>query len=228
MKKTPIIILLLTIIITSLITAASRCYVSGNTFKIPSGNEENNQYHTYNIDNINNKTNNHKNKQNNNIPKNNSHSSSTNNIPEVKHFYNNTNDNKNKSTNNKPDNNKPNNKPDNKPDNKPNNNKPVNTISTNKPKKSRERTYKKQNPDTITKIEFKNHFIKIKAGSSKNILLKTHPAESRYTGMVYKSNNNSIAVYKDNKLTAIKKGFTTILIMLKDGTVKAACPVKVV
>lgn len=210
MKRTLILIFLLTCTITSLITAASCCYVSGNTFTIPSGNKENNPYHTYNIDNINNKTDKHQNrKNNNNIQKDNHQAANTNNNTEVKHFYNNTEVNKNK-----------------------------NIISPSKPAKkasnktrkktSRKRAFKKHNPNTITKIEFQNHFIKIKAGSSKNILFKTNPEKSSHTGMFYKSYNKSVAVYNNNKLTAIKKGFTTILIMVKDGTVKAACPVKVI
>lgn len=50
MKRTLILIFLLINAISALITAASYCYVSGNTFTIPSGNKENNPYHTYNID----------------------------------------------------------------------------------------------------------------------------------------------------------------------------------
>ncbi len=226
MKRIFILISLLTITIISLITAASYCYVSGNTFTIPSGNKENNPYHTYNIDDIDNKTNNKQNRKKQNSQKDSSQNNTTNNTTnntEIKPFYNNTG--LNKSTNNKPKNN--NNKHTNK-----------NIIPTSKPAKknsnktrekpSRERTFKKHNPDTIKKIEFQNHFIKIKTGSSINILFKTNPEKPSHTGIIYKSYNNSIAIYKNNKLTAIKRGFTTILIMLKDGTVKAACPVKVI
>lgn len=229
MKRTFILISLLTITIISLITAAC-CYVSGNTFTMPSGNKENNPYHTYNIDDIDNKTNNNQDRKKQNSQKNSSQNNITNNTTNntgIKPFYNNTG--LNKSTNIKPKNN--NNKNTNKNINK-------NIIPTSKPAKkssnktrekpSRERAFKKHNPDTIKKIEFQNHFIKIKAGSSINILFKTNPEKSSHTGIVYKSYNKSIAVYKNNKLTAIKRGFTTILIMLKDGTVKAACPVKVI
>ncbi len=222
MKRTLILIFLLINAISALITAASYCYVSGNTFTIPSGNKENNPYHTYNIDGKEDKNQNRKNK---NIQKDISQDINTNNNPKPKHSYSNTDFNKDKSTDNKEKNNyiKDTNK---------------NIISTDKPHKkdfnktrkktSTKKTYKKQNQDTITKIEFQNHFIKIKAGTSKNILFKTNPAKASHTGIVCKSNNNAIAVYKNNKLTAIKKGFTTIIIMIKNGTVKAACPVKVV
>lgn len=225
MKRTLILISLLTSTIILLITAARYCYVSGNTFTMPSGNKENNPYHTYNIDGMDNKTNNSQSRKQQNSQKENSQTNTTNNNTEVKPFYNNTGFNKNKRTNNKQKNN--NSKHTNK-----------NIISTSKPvkkyfnktrkKPSKERDLKKHNPDTITKIEFQNHFIKIKTGTSINVLFKTNPEKHSHTGMVYKSYNKSIAVYKNNKLTAIKKGFTTILIMLKDGTVKAACPVKVI
>ena len=76
-------------------------------------------------------------------------------------------------------------------------------------------------------IEFSKHFIKIPVGKTINISLKIKPNNLSYKKIIYTSDNNSVAIYKNNKITGIKKGFTTVLIKLPDGTIKAACPVKV-
>ncbi len=224
MKKTFIFVFLLFNAIISLITAASYCYVSGNTFTIPSDNKESNPYHTYKInkstDNIQNNKNNNTHKNNNldknnsiqkdnslniNINNNNTQDNNANNNIKNKHYYNrNKNSGKNRI------------------------NKVIQTYNKTSKKPYRKKTLKKQKTNNITKIEFQKHFIKIKAGSSENILFTTTPVKSSHANLLYKSNNNSIAVYKNNKLTGIKKGFTTILIMLKNRTVKAACPIKVI
>ncbi|MCI9077756.1 MAG: hypothetical protein HFH68_02365 [Lachnospiraceae bacterium] len=246
MKRTLILIFLLINTIISLIINASYCYVSGNTFIIPSDNKNNNPYHTYKIDK---KTDNSQNKKNNasqkdrnqniNTNNNNTTANTTNNTTNTtdaagnntnnntrtnntnikgKHIYNNNDFDKNKQKHNYS-----------KHTNK-------NNISVNKTvrqnhnktikKPSRKRTI--TNSNAITKIEFRKHFIKIKEGSSKNILFTTNPAKASHTNIIYKSDNTSVAVYNNNKLTAVKKGFTTIIIALKNGTVKAACPVKVI
>lgn len=222
MKKSVTLIFLFISTLIVLITVACHCYVSGNTFKMPPANKKSNPYHVYKIDNnadrdiyrdnkktkknyyensnINNSYN-----TNYNIKSNNNSNNKNNKIKQKKYS------NKNKDSNISYTNKKT------KQDYNKTNNYPVNKT-----------VFKKQNSNIIKKIEFKKHFIKIKAGSSQNILFTTVPAQFPYTGLIYKSNNNSIAVYKNNKLTGVKKGFTTILIMLQNGTVKAACPVKVI
>jgi len=224
MKKTFIFVFLLFNAIISLIGAASYCYVSGNTFTIPSDNKESNPYHTYKI---NKNTDNSKNKKNNNIQKNNN-LHKNNSIQKGNSL--NTNINNNNTQDNNANNNIKNKHYYNRNKNSGKNriNKVIQTCNKTDKKPYRKKTLKKQNTNNIKKIEFQKHFIKIKAGSSEDISFTTTPVKSSHANLVYKSNNNSIAVYKNNKLTGIKKGFTTILIMLKNGTVKAACPVKVI
>lgn len=83
-------------------------------------------------------------------------------------------------------------------------------------------------PKKITKIEFSKHFIKLPVGKSVNISFKTTPKKSLPVKLRYKSLDNSIVKFNNHKITGVKKGFTTILIMLPNKTVKAACPVKIV
>ncbi len=239
MKKL-IIYFILTFLLTLLSAINLYINVSGSTFTMPSGNnssQENNKYHQYNIENkytksinkynihdnnITNKKNNLgdniKNKSGNNKPDTNNikQNIQNNNTPVPYSTTNNTNYNKNS---NGFDNNKTNNKNINSNNSNNNNSiskKPVSNITSGN-----------NNINNII-IEFSKHFIKIPVGKTINISLKIKPNNLSYKKIIYTSDNNSVAIYKNNKITGIKKGFTTVLIKLPDGTIKAACPVKVV
>lgn len=241
MKKTTILHILYFIIFISSISANNYIFASGNTFSMPQDNEENNSYHTYNIENNDtqynsesyiignkpastpspgNKTKTYTNKNYNNSNSNNNNSSAQ---PEPAATIESNIKINTKNTQNKYN------------KNKTNNTSPVTRkIKTKKlPAKnnkssSKNNTSKKPVTKNITKIEFQKHFIKIPAGNSEEILFTTTPAKTSGLNFIYKSNDSSIAIFKDKKLTTLKKGFTTILIMLPDGTIKAACPVKVI
>lgn len=292
MKKTATLLILVFITSIILVIPENYIHVSGNTFTMPQDNKENNQYHTYNIENnkhkpVDKKTNNknynsnkdnitekpqtNKNQDNYSQENNTIHNYST--KPEANknhgsynqknntiHNYstkpeanknhgsyskkNNTIHNYNtdspadKSYNNSP---KTQNNNYNNTKNKIKKSKPapgqstthIPDIKTISPAKNtslpcRQKICKKKTINTITKIEFQKHFIKIAAGSCEDILFTTVPSKNPGINFVYKSTDNSIATFKNKKLTGIKKGFTTILIMLPDGTVKAACPVKII
>ncbi len=239
MKKL-IIYFILTFLLTLLSAINLYINVSGSTFTMPSGNnssQENNKYHQYNIEN----------KYTKSINKYNIHD---NNITNKK---NNLGDNiKNKSGNNKPDTNniKQNIQNNNTPvpystTNNTNYNKNSNGFDKNKTNNKNINSNNSNNNNSISKkpvsnitsgnnninniiIEFSKHFIKIPVGKTINISLKIKPNNLSYKKIIYTSDNNSVAIYKNNKITGIKKGFTTVLIKLPDGTIKAACPVKVV
>ncbi len=248
MKKL-IIYFILTFLLTLLSAINLYINVSGSTFTMPSGNnssQENNKYHQYNIENkytksinkynihdnnITNKKNNLgdniKNKSGNNKPDTNNikQNIQNNNTPVPYSTTNNTNYNKNSNgfdknkTNKKTGKNKTNNKNINSNNSNNNNSiskKPVSNITSGN-----------NNINNII-IEFSKHFIKIPVGKTINISLKIKPNNLSYKKIIYTSDNNSVAIYKNNKITGIKKGFTTVLIKLPDGTIKAACPVKVV
>lgn len=255
MKKL-IIYFIVTLLFTLPSAINSYIIVSGSTFTMPSGNTSNQEgynkeYHKYSIENknteainkynmynnnltdkkdnttYNNKNysgNNHSNRnnmkqniQNNNTPipytiPDNNITNNKNNHDKIKENFNKNKINK-KTINNEVKNKTTNNKINNKKRDK---NKPMsNTIPGN------------YNINNIT-IEFSKHFIKISSGSTINITLKTKPKNLSFKNIIYKSDDNSIAMYKNSKITGIKKGFTTIFISLPDGTIKAACPVKVV
>lgn len=228
MKKTTILHILYFIILISSISANNYITVSGNTFSIPSGNEENNSYHTYNIENNENQYNSENyiignQPRSTSTPGNNTaNNNNTAQQDKTPVTWNNT---KSYTKNTQHKYNK----------NKANNTSPV--IRKNKTKKlpannnkssGKNITSKKQTIKSITKIEFQKHFIKIPAGNSEEILFTTTPVRTSGLNFIYKSNDNSVAIFKDKKLTALKKGFTTILIILPDNTIKAACPVKVI
>lgn len=246
MKKTATFLILLFVTSIILVIPENYIHVSGNTFTMPQDNKENNQYHTYNIENnkhkpVDKKTNNKNynsnkdnitekpqtNKNQDNYSKKNNTIHNYNTDPPADKSYNNSpktqnnnyNNTKNKITKSKP-------APGQSTTHIPN-------IKTTSPAKStslpgRQKICKKKIINTITKIEFQKHFIKIAAGSCEDILFTTVPSKNPGINFVYKSTDNSIATFKNKKLTGIKKGFTTILIMLPDGTVKAACPVKII
>lgn len=269
MKKTATLLILVFITSIILVIPENYIHVSGNTFTMPQDNKENNQYHTYNIENnkhkpVDKKTNNknynsnkgnitekpqtNKNQDSYSQENNTIHNYST--KPEANknhgsyskknntiHNYN-TDPPADKSYNNSP---KTQNNNYNNTKNKITKSKPapgqstthIPNIKTTSPAKStslpgRQKICKKKTINTITKIEFQKHFIKIAAGSCEDILFTTVPSKNPGINFVYKSTDNSIATFKNKKLTGIKKGFTTILIILPDGTVKAACPVKII
>lgn len=85
----------------------------------------------------------------------------------------------------------------------------------------------KNKTNKITKIEFTKHFIKLPVGKTTSISFTTIPANASASKLIYKSLNNSVVTFNNKKVTGIKKGFSTIIIMLHNGTVKAACPVKI-
>lgn len=206
-------------------------------------------YHTYNINETPGTNSNKKNSQVNKSK----HNKTNNN-----NYYNNTSNNDNNIPNNNAGSNYSSNSNNNSNsnnysnDNYKNSNKKNNNNKTNNKKKSTGNSHKKINKTSrhtspakskptavpadlevpgktnITKIEFTQHFIKIPAGKSINIAFKTTPVQSANQDFIYKSSNNNIASFKGNKVTGINKGFTTIIIMLMDGSVKAACPVKVI
>lgn len=257
MKKL-IIYFILTFLLTLLSAINLYINVSGSTFTMPSGNnssQENNKYHQYNIENkytksinkynihdnnITNKKNNLgdniKNKSGNNKPDTNNikQNIQNNNTPVPYNTTNNTNYNKNSNGFDKNKTNKKTGK--NKTNNKINNNK-TNNKNINSNNSNNNNSISKKPVSNITSgnnninniiIEFSKHFIKIPVGKTINISLKIKPNNLSYKKIIYTSDNNSVAIYKNNKITGIKKGFTTVLIKLPDGTIKAACPVKVV
>ena len=257
MKKL-IIYFILTFLLTLLSAINLYINVSGSTFTMPSGNnssQENNKYHQYNIENkhtksinkynihdnnITNKKNNLgdniKNKSGNNKPDTNNikQNIQNNNTPVPYSTTNNTNYNKNSNGFDKNKTNKKTGK--NKTNNKINNNK-TNNKNINSNNSNNNNSISKKPVSNITSgnnninniiIEFSKHFIKIPVGKTINISLKIKPNNLSYKKIIYTSDNNSVAIYKNNKITGIKKGFTTVLIKLPDGTIKAACPVKVV
>lgn len=256
MKKL-IIYFILTFLLTLLSAINLYINVSGSTFTMPSGNnssQENNKYHQYNIENkytksinkynihdnnITNKKNNLgdniKNKSRNNKPDTNNikQNIQNNNTPVPYSTTNNTNYNKNSNGFDKNKTNKKTGK--NKTNNKINNNK-TNNKNINSNNSNNNNSISKKPVSNITSgnnninniiIEFSKHFIKIPVGKTINISLKIKPNNLSYKKIIYTSDNNSVAIYKNNKITGIKKGFTTVLIKLPDGTIKAACPVKV-
>ncbi len=256
MKKL-IIYFILTFLLTLLSAINLYINVSGSTFTMPSGNnssQENNKYHQYNIENkytksinkynihdnnITNKKNNLgdniKNKSGNNKPDTNNikQNIQNNNTPVPYSTTNNTNYNKNSNGFDKNKTNKKTGK--NKTNNKINNNK-TNNKNINSNNSNNNNSISKKPVSNITSgnnninniiIEFSKHFIKIPVGKTINISLKIKPNNLSYKKIIYTSDNNSVAIYKNNKITGIKKGFTTVLIKLPDGTIKAACPVKV-
>ena len=257
MKKL-IIYFILTFLLTLLSAINLYINVSGSTFTMPSGNnssQENNKYHQYNIENkytksinkynihdnnITNKKNNLgdniKNKSGNNKPDTNNikQNIQNNNTPVPYSTTNNTNYNKNSNGFDKNKTNKKTGK--NKTNNKINNNK-TNNKNINSNNSNNNNSISKKPVSNITSgnnninniiIEFSKHFIKIPVGKTINISLKIKPNNLSYKKIIYTSDNNSVAIYKNNKITGIKKGFTTVLIKLPDGTIKAARPVKVV
>ena len=257
MKKL-LIYFILTFLLTLLSAINLYINVSGSTFTMPSGNnssQENNKYHQYNIENkytksinkynihdnnITNKKNNLgdniKNKSGNNKPDTNNikQNIQNNNTPVPYSTTNNTNYNKNSNGFDKNKTNKKTGK--NKTNNKINNNK-TNNKNINSNNSNNNNSISKKPVSNITSgnnninniiIEFSKHFIKIPVGKTINISLKIKPNNLSYKKIIYTSDNNSVAIYKNNKITGIKKGFTTVLIKLPDGTIKAACPVKVV
>lgn len=257
MKKL-IIYFILTFLLTLLSAINLYINVSGSTFTMPSGNnssQENNKYHQYNIENkytksinkynihdnnITNKKNNLgdniKNKSGNNKPDTNNikQNIQNNNTPVPYSTTNNTNYNKNSNGFDKNKTNKKTGK--NKTNNKINNNK-TNNKNINSNNSNNNNSISKKPVSNITSgnnninniiIEFSKHFIKIPVGKTINISLKIKPNNLSYKKIIYTSDNNSVAIYKNNKITGIKKGFTTVLIKLPDGTIKAACPIKVV
>ncbi len=257
MKKL-IIYFILTFLLTLLSAINLYINVSGSTFTMPSDNnssQENNKYHQYNIENkytksinkynihdnnITNKKNNLgdniKNKSGNNKPDTNNikQNIQNNNTPVPYSTTNNTNYNKNSNGFDKNKTNKKTGK--NKTNNKINNNK-TNNKNINSNNSNNNNSISKKPVSNITSgnnninniiIEFSKHFIKIPVGKTINISLKIKPNNLSYKKIIYTSDNNSVAIYKNNKITGIKKGFTTVLIKLPDGTIKAACPVKVV
>ena len=192
------------------------------------------------INNITNKKNNLgdniKNKSGNNKPDTNNikQNIQNNNTPVPYSTTNNTNYNKNSNGFDKNKTNKKTGK--NKTNNKINNNK-TNNKNINSNNSNNNNSISKKPVSNITSgnnninniiIEFSKHFIKIPVGKTINISLKIKPNNLSYKKIIYTSDNNSVAIYKNNKITGIKKGFTTVLIKLPDGTIKAACPVKVV
>ncbi|MCI8752715.1 MAG: hypothetical protein HFH66_15440 [Lachnospiraceae bacterium] len=256
MKKL-IIYFILTFLLTLLSAINLYINVSGSTFTMPSDNnssQENNKYHQYNIENkytksinkynihdnnITNKKNNLgdniKNKSGNNKPDTNNikQNIQNNNTPVPYSTTNNTNYNKNSNGFDKNKTNKKTGK--NKTNNKINNNK-TNNKNINSNNSNNNNSISKKPVSNITSgnnninniiIEFSKHFIKIPVGKTINISLKIKPNNLSYKKIIYTSDNNSVAIYKNNKITGIKKGFTTVLIKLPDGTIKAACPVKV-
>lgn len=245
MKKTAMLLILLFIISLSLVTIKTFTHVSGNTFTMPQDNKENNQYHTYNIKNnqhkpANNKTDN-KNSKDSNTDRQTTNKNQQSFSQETNSTYNNVADSPAAKIYNKPLNNNyrniKNNIKKNKSTPKPETahipkvkTTPAakSTTFPDRQKTSRKKTYRKKTENTITKIEFKKHFIKIAAGSCEDILFTTVPAKNTGLNFIYKSMDNSIASFKNKKLTGIKQGFTTILIMLPDNTIKAACPVKII
>lgn len=205
MEKTAIVHILYFIIFISSISTNNYILASGNTFSIPPDNKENNSYYTYNIENNKKQYNNESyvigNKPSSTPPANKTKT------------YTNRNYNKNKTSNNSSVTIK----------------KKTKKLPAKNNKSSRKNnTSQKTIIKTITKIEFQKHFIKIPAGNSEEILFTITPAKTSGLKFIYKSSDNSIVIFKDKKLTALKKGFATILIMLPDGTIKAACPVKVI
>lgn len=221
MKKDTIFALLTGLIIISAIVYLANSNTStayGNTFSMPDSSNTDSDYHSYNIQNeeknnmnrysINNSSNYSKNK-----PENNSSNNTTNNItpkPQIK-------------TEPIP---KP--IPEAKPTIKPIS-KPKPTIKpTSEPKPTIKPKNKNNKPKKITQIEFSKHFIKLPVGSTASASLKTKPNKSLSTKFIYISLDKSIATFNNKKITGIKKGFTTVIVMLSDGTVKAACPVKII
>lgn len=188
--------------------------VYGNTFSMPDGSNSGSDYHSYNIDkeensmNEYNINNNHTTTSNNNtantIPKNydNSGDNSDNNDSNNSNSYNNSNNN---TANNA-----------NKIENK-----------TPAPAVSKTKKIKKNRTKKIVQIEFTKHFIKLPVGKTTSISFTTIPDKALAPKLIYKSLDNSVVTFNNKKVTGIKKGFSTIIIMLPNGTVKAACPVKI-
>ena len=105
-------------------------------------------------------------------------------------------------TNNKINNNKTNNKNINSNNSNNNNSiskKPVSNITSGN-----------NNINNII-IEFSKHFIKIPVGKTINISLKIKPNNLSYKKIIYTSDNNSVAIYKNNKITGIKKDLPQFL-----------------
>jgi len=95
-------------------------------------------------------------------------------------------------------------------------------------KNNQPRTTSQAFKNNITKIEFLEYFIKLPVGKTTDILFKTTPRKSMPQEFIYKSADTSVARFNNQKLAGIKKGFTTIIVMLPDGSIKAACPVKII
>ncbi len=98
--------------------------------------------------------------------------------------------------------------------------------STSKTKERRNDKINKTNK--IIKIEFTKHFIKLSAGRTTRISFTTTPAKTSTSKFIYKSLDNSVVKFNNKKITGIKKGFSTIIVMIPNGTVKAACSIKII
>lgn len=223
MDKNTILSLLKFITAISVISSifCNNAAVSGNTFTMPENSNTGNNYHSYNIDNKDENNMNRYNIDNSNNKSHNSHNSNSNN---------NNNDNKSQNiyANDKAGDsiNQNNYSPD--IDSSGNvNEAPKTAAPAIKPKATvKPKSKNKSKSRKITKIEFSKHFIRLPAGKTARISFKTTPDKS-LSGFIYKSLDESVVTFNNKKITGIKKGFATILIMLSDGTVKAACPVKI-
>lgn len=176
---------------------------SGNTFTMPEDSDTDSDYHSYNIEN----------EQKDKINK---YSIDTPDKP------------KNSNNNYTPD--KPkNNYTSNNSESNTSNHTPTPTA----PKDTSNKTSKTNNKPKeksikVTKLEFSKHFIKLPVGKTASVAIKAKPSNSSQVKLVYKSLNKSVATFNNSKITGMKKGFTTIVITSANGSVKAACPIKVI
>lgn len=226
MKKNTILSLLIAFTVISAIfyiinSNTSTAY--GNTFSMPENSNSDDSYHSYNIQNKE-KDNMNRYNINNNSSINNSNNNNVNNttdtsdIEQENHFnnvYSQPTQNQTSKPKIKP---VPKTKATTKPTIKP----------TNKPKQKSKPKNNNIKLEKIIQIEFSKHFIKLPVGSTSNVVLKTKPDKHSPTKLIYKSLDTSIATFNNKKITGLRKGFTTVFIMLPDETVKAACPVKVI
>lgn len=228
MKKNTILFLLtiFTVIFTAFyIINGNTSTAYGNTFSMPESSNSDDNYHSYSLqnkekDNINKYNINNSNNTSSQNNSNTTNTTDTNDTKQENNFdnvYNPPIENKTPKPTIKP---VPETKPTIKPTIKP----------THKPKKKSKPKNKNNNInfEKITQIEFFNHFIKLPVGNTKNIAFKTKPDNLLSTKFIYKSLDTSIVIFNNKKVTGLKKGFTTVVIMLPDGTVKAACPIKVI
>lgn len=218
MKKNTLLSVFSTFVTISFIFVfANGSTVYGNTFSMPNGSNSGSDYHSYNIDKEENSMNEY-NINNNHITTSNNTTANT--IPKNYDNSGDNNDNNSNSYNNS-NNNTANNA------NKIESKTPVPVVSKTKEIK-KSKIKKKNKTKKIVQIEFTKHFIKLPVGKTTNISFTTAPAKALAPKLIYKSLDNSVVTFNNKKVTGIKKGFSTIIIMLPNGTVKAACSVKIV